>query len=282
MNIFEGFTRKEVMDLAGTTSNRLQYLERSNLIKPYRVEKTGRPTVLYTWEQLLEIRAIKNLRQSISLQTVRKIIEFLDKSGFDDTLRNKQLICLDEDVFWVKSTWEEMPEILKVAAKRGKGVGQYTLLVIPALIDVVNEVWEAAGKSSVVDMESFRARAKAKGSSLVVFEYEGVLVVDSRLVAVELGIEHNNFMETIRKYRTQTEEAFGQLLFQIGVVPKRGGNPPQYVFLTEEQATFLMTLSRNTPEVVQSKRELVQKFFEARELLRRGEATQPLYATVVA
>jgi DNA-binding transcriptional MerR regulator len=165
MNTFEGFTRREVIDLADTTSNRLQYLERAELIKPYRIEKTGRATVLYTWEQLLEIRAIKNLRQAISLQTVRKIIEFLDKSGFDDSLRDKQLICVDEDVFWVKHNWEEMPEILKLAAKRSKGVGQYTLLVIPALIDVVDEVWGAAEKSQVVDMQSFRQRAKARIST---------------------------------------------------------------------------------------------------------------------
>jgi DNA-binding transcriptional MerR regulator len=166
MNIFEGFTRKEVMNLAHTTSNRLQYLERASLINPYRIEKTGRATVLYTWEQLLEIRAIKNLRQSISLQTVRKIIEFLDKSGFDDSLRDKQLICIDEDIYWVKRNWEEMPEILKVAAKRGKGVSQYMLLVIPALIDIVDEVWKAAEKSDVVDMASFKQRAKVKGSKV--------------------------------------------------------------------------------------------------------------------
>ena len=164
MNIFQGFSRKEVTDLAGTTSNRLQYLERANLITPYRLEKTGRATVLYTWEQLLEIRAIKNLRQSISLQTVRKIIEFLNKSGFDDSLRDKQLICIDEEVYWVNRNWEEMPEILKVVAKRGKSVGQYTLLVIPALIDIVDEVWEAAKQSNVVDMASFKQRAKTKKS----------------------------------------------------------------------------------------------------------------------
>lgn len=117
-------------------------------------------------------------------------------------------------------------------------------------------------------------------SNLVVFEHEGVLVVDSRLVAKELGIEHDNFMGTIRKYRTLTEEAFGRLLFETGVPSSPTGNPPQYVLLTEEQATFFMTLSRNTPEVVQLKRELVQKFFEARELLRKRGATQPLYTTV--
>jgi len=57
-----------------------------------------------------------------------------------------------------------MPNILKVATKRGKDVGQYTLLVIPALIDIVDEVWEAAEQSNVVDMASFQQRAKARKS----------------------------------------------------------------------------------------------------------------------
>jgi hypothetical protein len=78
--------------------------------------------VLYAWEQILEIRAIKNLRQEASLQTVRKIIKFLDDSGLDDTLRNKQLIVVDNDVFWVRADWkdfsEQMPAALKLQATR--------------------------------------------------------------------------------------------------------------------------------------------------------------------
>lgn len=113
----------------------------------------------------MEIRAIKNLRQEISLQTVRKIIDFLDKSGFDDSLREKQLIVIDDDVFWVQPDWkdfpEKMPSALKVAGNNGKDVGQYVLLVLPPLSEVVNEVWEAAEKSNVVNFESFKQRAKA-------------------------------------------------------------------------------------------------------------------------
>ncbi|MBD0264236.1 MAG: hypothetical protein ICV78_16350 [Tolypothrix sp. Co-bin9] len=55
-----------------------------------------------------------------------------------------------------------------------------------------------------------------------------------------------------------------------------GGKQPEWVFLTEDQATFLMTLSRNTPEVVECKKELVRKFSEAKRLLRqRGIYEQP-------
>ena len=166
MSLIKEFTRREVLALTETTSNRLQYLERAGLIVPRREGAISKPTVLYSWEQLLEIRSIKNLRQEVSLQTVRKIIEFLDKSGFDDSLRDKQIVVVEEDVFWVRTDWKDfcdhIPSALQVAGKNNKGVGQYMLIVLPPLIDIVDEIWEAARSSTVVDFESFAARAKVK------------------------------------------------------------------------------------------------------------------------
>lgn len=165
MSLIEGFTRSETLVLTGTTSNRLQYLELKELVIPHRIGKSRKPTVIYTWEQILEIRAIKHLRQEISLQSVRKIIEFLDKSGFDDSLRDKQLIVIDDEVFWIRQDWkdfpDQMPSAIKVVGKSGKGIGQHVLLVIPALSEIVNEIWEAAKKSEVIDFDSFKQRAKA-------------------------------------------------------------------------------------------------------------------------
>ena len=74
-------------------------------------------------------------------------------------------------------------------------------------------------------------------------------------------------METIRKYEKQTEQAFGGLRFETAVPEKPTGNPPQFVYLTEDQATFLMTLSRNTPEVVRCKVILVTQFSQAKKAL---------------
>lgn len=110
-------------------------------------------------------------------------------------------------------------------------------------------------------------------SAIVVIENNGELVVDSRLVAQDLGIEHESFMETVYEYQGQTEKAFGVLRFETGKPQKgsKGGRPPKYALLTEDQATFLMTLSRNTPEVVLCKINLVKAFSKAKELLRRRE-----------
>ncbi len=165
MNQMSGFTRQETIHLAGCTSSRLAYLEKVGLIIPYRFGNNGRPTVVFSWEQLLEIRAIKNLRKDISLQTVRKIINFLDESGYDNSLRDKQLVVVGDEVFWMKQDWSDfsdnIPKIVKVSDKRNRTVGQYMLLVIPPLTDIVNDIWEAAEKSKVINFNSFQKRAKA-------------------------------------------------------------------------------------------------------------------------
>lgn len=105
-------------------------------------------------------------------------------------------------------------------------------------------------------------------TEILVFQHEGALVVDSRLIADSLGIDHESLMKTINKYQTQAEQAFGFLRFQIGEIEGRG-QPEKYCFLTEDQAFFFMTLSRNTPEVVSAKLSLVKSFSEAKKLLRQ-------------
>ena len=168
MSLIEGFTRSETLALTETTSNRLQYLEMKKLVIPQRVGKSRRPTVIYSWEQILEIRAIKHLRQEISLQAVRNIIGFLNDSGFDDSLRDKQLVVIDDEVLWIRQDWkdfpEKMPSAVKVAGRGGKGVGQYVLLVIPTLTEIVDEVWYAAQISEVIDFVSFKQRAKVQST----------------------------------------------------------------------------------------------------------------------
>jgi DNA-binding transcriptional MerR regulator len=166
--LINGFSRTETMSLTGCTSSRLAYLEKAGLIVPTRIGNTKRPLVLFSWEQLLEIRAIKNLRKDASLQTVRKIIDFLNKEGYNDFLRNKKIVVINGEVYWVEPEFSDLPGLMiKVASKNKKDLGQlahYELIVIPTLNQVVEEVWENAKKSTVVDFEAFKQRAKAKAA----------------------------------------------------------------------------------------------------------------------
>lgn len=112
-------------------------------------------------------------------------------------------------------------------------------------------------------------------SDITPFEYDGQLVVDSRLIAEELGIEHESFLRTIDTYKTLAEIEFGVFRFEIGKPPEgsKGGRPERFALLTENQSNFLMTLTRNTPQAVQCKLKLVKGFAKAKELLKKKQIT---------
>ncbi|MEO0827203.1 MAG: MerR family transcriptional regulator [Cyanobacteria bacterium J06642_9] len=157
----EGFTRQETIALTRTTSSRLAYLDRTSVIVPQKYGNSKKPTVIYTWEQVMEIRAISNLRQKISLQMVRKIVQFLDAQDLNSSLHDKHLVATDNEVFLVMPDWSDMPHLMKVADRQNQGVGQLVLLVLPPLSDVIQDIWDAAKASDVINFESFKERAKA-------------------------------------------------------------------------------------------------------------------------
>lgn len=105
-------------------------------------------------------------------------------------------------------------------------------------------------------------------SNLSVQERSGVLVVDSRLVADKLGIAHKNLLATIDKYLDRIQSAFQVIAFETRKSER--GKPERFAWLTEPQATFLMTLSRNTDEVVQCKLELVEAFEKAKQVIKEA------------
>jgi phage regulator Rha-like protein len=107
---------------------------------------------------------------------------------------------------------------------------------------------------------------------LTVNERNGLLVVDSRLIAKRLGIQHKNFLGTIDKYSAKMAESLivKAPAFETRLVKRQQGGSfeDRWAWLTEPQANFLMTLSRNTDEVVQCKLELVEAFEKAKNKLR--------------
>ena len=60
-------------------------------------------------------------------------------------------------------------------------------------------------------------------SNFSITNVDGLLVVDSRLIAERLGIQHKPFIGTIRKHRSRIEQKFGHLLFQIATVTNSVG-----------------------------------------------------------
>lgn len=102
--------------------------------------------------------------------------------------------------------------------------------------------------------------------------HDGVLLVDSRLVAERCNVKHPNILELLRKYQGVIEEAFGTVTFETrpSNAVGGGGSLPIHALLNEEQATFLITLTRNTPQVVAFKCALVKAYRDAKARLQQG------------
>lgn len=90
----------------------------------------------------------------------------------------------------------------------------------------------------------------------------------SEIIAAGTGINHRRVRDAIRKYQSDLE-AFGVLGAYQTKTPnnQEGGRNATGYILNEQQATFLLTLLKNTPVVVAFKKELVRQFYAMRSLL---------------
>lgn len=112
-------------------------------------------------------------------------------------------------------------------------------------------------------------------SRITLTQYNGEPCVDSRLLAEQLNNKHKNSMALIERYLAKFE-AFGVVPFQTDkpLAGTAGGRPERFALLNEDQAFFLLALSRNTDRVVELKSSLIMAFREA----RYGHAYQTLEA----
>lgn len=86
------FSRQEVLKLTGLSSGQLSRLDKSGVVEPTKLGSESHPVVLYTLNQVLELRAIARLREQLSMQEIRKVVDYIRKHGFDKSLSGKFLI----------------------------------------------------------------------------------------------------------------------------------------------------------------------------------------------
>ncbi|MGY0373234.1 Rha family transcriptional regulator [Clostridium sp. JNZ J1-5] len=91
----------------------------------------------------------------------------------------------------------------------------------------------------------------------------------SKIIAEYGGQEHRAVRQLIESYKNQLKE-FGRVTFEMIPFETKGGIQNIKVYkLNEEQATFLITLMKNTPQVVLFKKDLVKEFFTMRNELEK-------------
>lgn len=88
---------------------------------------------------------------------------------------------------------------------------------------------------------------------------------DSLVIAKGTNVEHRKIKSAIKRHEKKLKE-FGRLSAPCKA-ESNGGRPIEYYILNEAQATFLVTLLKNTEVVVDFKAELVRQFFEMRKFI---------------
>lgn len=150
-----GFTRQETLRLTGITSNKLSYLERTGLVIP--ASRTGHPkhpSVTYTFEQILQIKTIYRLREELSLQEIRKVLDYLERENYKPSLFEMGLLFFNSKLYWVK---DENALHKKIIELTGKYRGQIVMQKVDPIGDVFEELRQEAEKHHVWD---FNERVK--------------------------------------------------------------------------------------------------------------------------
>ena len=125
---------------------------------------------------------------------------------------------------------------------------------------------KAAGTGIRAAGNTLQHRTDYIPESLPLSIIKDVARVDSRIIAEQLGRNHKSTFELILRYREELEQ-FNHLPFKTedGFRSQGGGKAKRFALLTEDQAYFLLTLSRNSERVVRLKLRLVQAFRHARD-----------------
>ena len=100
------------------------------------------------------------------------------------------------------------------------------------------------------------------------FGYKDEAFTDSLILAKGAGVEHSSVIKLITNHIDDVSE-FGRVGFEIRPFETNGGvQKVKICRLNEQQTTFVISMMKNTKQVVAFKKELVRQFFEMREFIR--------------
>ena len=102
--------------------------------------------------------------------------------------------------------------------------------------------------------------------NLVILE-NNTPITTSKIISNGVNVKHKNVIELIGRHQERIKNLRGVLPFQTEKPKKgnKGGRPENYYLLDELQATFLITLMKNSEIVLDFKEALVKQFIAQRK-----------------
>lgn len=143
---------------------------------------------------------------------------------------------------------------------------------------MANTQTKAAGTGIRAAGETTNCKVNYTPDTLPLVVDKDVARVDSRLIAESLGKQHRSTFKLILTYENELQK-IDHLRFKSadGKRIQGGGNAERFALLSEDQAFFLLVLSRNSERVVSLKLKLIQAFRQARDAVEITKDYLPGY-----
>ena len=150
----QGFTRQEALTLTGLTSGKLTYWDKTGLVSPEKIGNPKHPTVIYSWQQLLQLKLISRLRERLSLQEIRKVLDFLTSHRYNPSIFNCHLVFVGSQLYLIENL-ETFGTIVLEAS--GKNKGQIVIQEIGTISEVIQSLVQEAHEQHI---ENFDRRVR--------------------------------------------------------------------------------------------------------------------------
>ena len=148
--MIKGFTRKEVMSLIGVTSGKLSYWDRTGIVSPYKRGNPKKPVVLYQWQHIMQLQLIVSLQEKLSLQEIRKVLDFLEEREYSSSLFECKLFFVGKELYLIENSEDFTNYIIKAS---GRNRGELALREIEPFKTILAGLKREAEANHVADFE---------------------------------------------------------------------------------------------------------------------------------
>lgn len=145
-----GFTRQEALAISGISSGNLHYLDIIGLVSPVKIGNPKRPKVIYTAEQVVDLKVVSELRKRLVLREVQSVVIFLRNRGYEKPLFKCNLVFIDGTLHLVES-WKKFGEIV-IEASRKNG-GKVSVQEVGAIGEIVPDIRKDAEARNILDFD---------------------------------------------------------------------------------------------------------------------------------
>jgi hypothetical protein len=166
-NPMNGFTRQETLALTGITAGMMSYLDETGEVVPMRIGNTKRPNVVYSVDQVIDLKIASVLRPRMLWKDTVRVIRFVRGAGYCKSVFQVPLATVNGEMMRT-SSWTEAGlhddsfgrKVLEVA-KTNKG--RVTVQDMGMIGNVLGAIREAAISADILDFEK-----RVKGTLLEV------------------------------------------------------------------------------------------------------------------